>query len=201
MASPHAAGTAALLWAAKPQLRGLIGITRCLIAKSARNIVKLTTEQVCGGTGPGVRPNNLWGYGLIDAYDAIHLPDGDLDGIGNLCDCAPADPGVYDSPGEAKELRFAGDKATLSWGSLSHPAGAGTLYDVISGSLADLRSSGSVAAASCLGLSSTTPERFDVTVPAAGTGLYYLVQARNTCGSGGFGTASNLTPRLHDSCP
>src|SRR5262249_39993782 len=30
MASPHTAGAAALLWSAKPQVRGLIGITRCL---------------------------------------------------------------------------------------------------------------------------------------------------------------------------
>ena len=39
MASPHVAGATALFWSAKPQVRGLIGITRCLMSQSARRIV------------------------------------------------------------------------------------------------------------------------------------------------------------------
>jgi subtilisin family serine protease len=202
MASPHTAGAAALLWSAKPQLRGLIGLTRCLISKSSRGIVQISTPQTCGGTGVADRPNNLWGYGLIDAYDAIHLgPDADGDGIASACDCAPSNGGAYDVPGEVDELGFAADKVTLSWTSLAGAAGSGTVYDVISGDLSDLRASGVIAGASCLGSAATATTRLDPSLPGVGQGIYDLVQARNVCGLGGFGTASDLTARAHGTCP
>ena len=202
MASPHTAGAAALLWSAKPKLRGLIGLTRCLVSKSSRSIVQISAPQTCGGTGVADRPNNLWGHGLIDAYDAIHMgPDGDGDGIASACDCAPAHGGAYDIPGEAGELGFAADKVTLSWTSLAGAAGTGTVYDLISGDLGDLRVSGVIAGASCLGSGGTATTRVDPSLPGAAAGIYYLVQARNVCGLGGFGTASDLTARAHGTCP
>jgi subtilisin family serine protease len=202
MAGPHTAGAAALLWSAKPQVRGLIRITRCLISQSARPIVQLSTPQTCGGTSGADRPNNLFGYGLIDAYDAIHLgPDGDNDGIANVCDCAPADGGAYDTPPEVEGLGFDADKTTLTWASLSREAGTGTIYDVISGDLDALRSSGLIAAAYCVGSAGTANSRSDPQVPAVGSGRYYLIQARNGCGLSGFGAGSDGTPRSHASCP
>ena len=202
MASPHTAGAAALLWSAKPQVRGLIGITRCLIGKSSRPIVQLTFSQTCGGTGPADRPNNLFGYGLIDAYDAIHFgPDGDADGIADACDCAPADGGAYDKPGEVFELGFDPDKATLWWASVAPEAGSGTLYDVIKGDLDDLRATGDIASASCVGSASTAASLSDPLDPDPDTGVYYLIQSRNACGLSGFGADSNGIARLHASCP
>jgi len=224
MASPHTAGAAALLWSAKPQLRGLVAATRCLISQSARGIVQLGTPQVCGGTGVADRPNNLFGYGLIDAYDAIHYgPDGDADGIadvcdscpatvdveqldgdgdgtGDACDCAPADGGAHHTPLDAGGLWFAADKATLAWTSLAVKAGDGTVYDAIVGDLGALRATRTIAAAGCLGSASTAASRIDATVPEPGSGLYYLIQARNLCGSGGFGAASDGTLRTHTTC-
>ncbi len=202
MAGPHVAGAAALLWSAKPQVRGLIRITRCLISQSARPIVQLATPQTCGGTSGTDRPNNLFGYGLIDAYDAIHFgPDGDGDGIANACDCAAADGGVYDAPPEGAGLGFGADKTTLTWASLSREAGTGTLYDVITGDLDALRASGVIAAAYCTGSAGTANSISDAQIPAVGAGSYYLIQARNTCGLSGFGTTSNGTPRVHSDCP
>jgi subtilisin family serine protease len=202
MASPHTAGVAALLWSAKSQLRGLIGITRCLISQSARPMVLLVTPQTCGGTALSDRPNNLSGYGLIDAYDAIHLgPDGDADGIASACDCAPADGGAYDVPSEVEELSFVPNKTTLTWTSLSNQAGNGTVYDVIKGDLGALRSTGVIASAFCLGSTGTPNSRSDPQDPAPGTGFYYLVQGRNTCGTGGFGTNGSGAARSHSSCP
>ena len=202
MAGPHTAGAAALLWSAKPQVRGLIGITRCLISQSARSIVQLQTPQTCGGTSGTDRPNNLFGYGLIDAYDAIHFgPDGDGDGIANACDCAAADGGAYDAPPEVTGLRLDADKTTLTWASLSREAGTGTLYDVITGDLDALRSSGLIAGASCVSSAGTANFVADVQVPAEGAGVYYLIQARNTCGVSDFGASSNGTPRVHSDCP
>jgi serine protease AprX len=202
MASPHTAGAAALLWSVKPAVRGLVGISRCLISQSARSIVQLASPQTCGGTSGTDRPNNLFGWGLIDAYDAIHLgPDGDGDGIANACDCAPANGGVFDAPAEVAGLVLAADKATLAWTSMSHAAGNATAYDVIAGDLDTLRSTGLIGSASCVGATGPLNTRTDPVVPAAGAGFYYLVQARNVCGQGGFGASSNGTPRVHGTCP
>jgi len=202
MASPHAAGSAALLWSAKPQLKGQITLTRCLIKQSARSIVQLSAPQTCGGTSPADRPNNLFGYGLIDAYDAIHGgPDADGDGITDPCDCAPSNGGSFAFPGDTSGLSFKPDKATLLWNSWGPAAGGGTVYDVIEGDLGALRATGVVAAASCLGASTSDASRADAIVPAPGVGTYYLVQARNACASGGFGASAGAPPRIHASCP
>jgi hypothetical protein len=202
MAGPHVAGAAALLWSAKPQVRGLIGITRCLMSRSARSIVSLSSPQTCGGTAPADRPNNMFGWGLIDAYDAIHFgPDADGDGIADACDCASGDGGAYDAPTEVLGLGFSADKSTLTWTSLAREAGNGTLYDAIRGDLDDLRAGGVIASASCLGSASTATSRSDPSAPAENAGFYYLVEARNTCGVGGFGAASGGTPRAHAGCP
>jgi len=202
MASPHAAGTAALLYSVKPQLKGLVATTRCLMSQSARAIVQLSTAQTCGGTSAFDRPNNLFGYGLIDAYDAIHLgPDADGDGVADVCDCAPSDSGAFTPAAEQSGLVFAADKVTLSWPAEPEAAGGGTVYDVIDGSLAALRATGNVASAACLGSATTATSRSDTRLPAPGSGTYYLVQARNVCAAGGFGTDSSGTPRSHTSCP
>lgn len=202
MASPHTSGAAALLWSGKPQVRGLVGITRCILSQTARPILALTSPQTCGGTVPADRPNNFWGYGLIDAYDAIHAAsDSDADGIIDACDCAPADGGAYDTPPEAGGVLFAADKTTLSWTSLAREAGTGTMYDAIVGDLDTLRTTGVVSAANCSGSATTATSLVEATIPSPGGGLYYVIQARNGCGLGGFGQATNGSPRTHPNCP
>jgi serine protease AprX len=197
MASPHVAGAAALLWSAKPQVRGLVKISRCLLSLSASTILTAPLNQTCGGTTAATRPNNFWGYGLVDAYAAIHLgPDADADGIADVCDCAASASGSFDAPGEAAGLGFAADKTTLSWESWSFAAGSGTLYDVVRGDLANLRADGTIAAAACLGAPSLQASVADEVTPASGEGFYYVVQARNACGAGSFGAL-----RTHTACP
>lgn len=197
MASPHVAGAAALLWAGKPQLRGLVGITRCVLTQSAANVVTIATAQTCGNVSTAVRPNNTWGNGLVDAYAAIHFgPDGDADGIADACDCSPAAPGAYDAPGEVSGVAFGADKATLAWTSWAHAAGNGTVYDVVRGDLGALRATGTIDSSACLGAPPTTPSVLDASVPAAGAGFYYAIQARNACERGGWGAA-----RARASCP
>jgi uncharacterized repeat protein (TIGR01451 family) len=68
MAAPHVAGLAALLISADPFLAGDVDLVESLIQLSA---VPLTTSQGCGGDGPVDVPNNVFGYGRIDALAAL----------------------------------------------------------------------------------------------------------------------------------
>ena len=56
MATPHIAGSIALLWQAKP---GLIG--------------NIDATETCGGT-QGKVPNNVFGYGVLNIYKAVIAP-------------------------------------------------------------------------------------------------------------------------------
>ncbi len=70
MATPHVAGVAALVWSAAPWLRGDVDATEALLRRTARPLT--TTTQTCGGV-PGTQlPNNTYGYGLVDALEAVN---------------------------------------------------------------------------------------------------------------------------------
>jgi subtilisin family serine protease len=68
MASPHVAGEVALIWAAVPELRGDVQLTEWVIGQSALHI----TDAQCGDPGP---PNNVYGWGRIDAFAAVTMAD------------------------------------------------------------------------------------------------------------------------------
>ena len=65
MAAPHVAGMVALLWSANPTLIGDYDATYELIRDSA----SARSDTRCGDTPGG--PNNVYGYGRIDAYSAV----------------------------------------------------------------------------------------------------------------------------------
>ncbi len=69
MASPHTAGTTALIWAAAPSYVGNVIGTEQLLSSTA---MVWTTSQTCGGIAAGVSPNNTYGYGRIDALAAVN---------------------------------------------------------------------------------------------------------------------------------
>jgi subtilisin family serine protease/N-acetylneuraminic acid mutarotase len=64
-ASPHTAGEVALIWSAQPELIGQIEMTEWLIEQTA---VPVFDDQ-CDPDGNA--PNNVWGWGIIDAYQAV----------------------------------------------------------------------------------------------------------------------------------
>ncbi len=68
MAAPHVAGVAALVWSAAPHLIGQVGATEQVITQTAR---PQTTAQGCGGDGPTDVPNNVYGWGIVDALVAV----------------------------------------------------------------------------------------------------------------------------------
>ncbi len=68
MASPHVVGLVALLWSANPDLIGDIDATEQIITSTAHYH---RTDDLCGaGTDD---ENNVYGYGFVDALDAIEL--------------------------------------------------------------------------------------------------------------------------------
>lgn len=68
MATPHVAGLFALVWSAAPSLVGNLAATENVITSTA---VHLMTTQDCGGDLPTSVPNNVFGWGRIDALAAV----------------------------------------------------------------------------------------------------------------------------------
>lgn len=105
MASPHVAGTVALIWAAQPSLRGKVAATEQLLREKS---TKLPTTQNCGGTA-GQIPNNTYGAGRIDAFAAA------------LSGPPPNQPPVVSILGPASGAEFACPATVNFAGSASDP--------------------------------------------------------------------------------
>jgi len=133
---------------------------------------------------------------LADCVD----PDDDGDGVPDVDDCDPLDPGVGAAPAEVAAVVLHGGSPTqLSW----TDQGGGSLYDVAGGMIADVVQDQNTDAAQCLGndegSASFTDTRPD---PTTWTGYYYIVRSQNDCGIGPYGEATSGAPRLPVSdCP
>jgi serine protease AprX len=76
MAAPHVAGVAALLLSAQPLLAGQVDQLEQVMTGGA---YALTSTQECGGIPGDSIPNNTYGYGRVDAWEALKvLPHGFL---------------------------------------------------------------------------------------------------------------------------
>jgi subtilisin family serine protease len=64
MATPHVAGSVALIWSGAPQWRGNIDATAGFINSTGINVGDLS----CGGTPDN---NNVWGHGRLDVFAAV----------------------------------------------------------------------------------------------------------------------------------
>jgi subtilisin family serine protease len=65
MAAPHLSGLVALLWSANPALIGDYDATYAIVRDTARR----ASDTQCGDAAGA--PNNVYGYGRIDAYAAV----------------------------------------------------------------------------------------------------------------------------------
>jgi hypothetical protein len=112
--------------------------------------------------------------------------DSDFDGAGNACDCAPTDPAVRPAaPIEGLALEPFGSATRLQW---SAAAGA-TSYRIIRGTIAGVRQ-GNLG--SCVQDNVVLPEHDDMTSPAPGEVLTFLVQGDSeACGPGSLGYYGN----------
>jgi subtilisin family serine protease len=122
MASPHVAGTVALMWSAAPSLVGDIGLTRQLLDDSAVD----TEDLSCGGTADD---NNVWGEGRLDAFVAVDIsprgPTGTL--AGTVTDAStgpPIEGAAVHAVGPSDRTTFTGADGTYS---VTLPVGT---YDV-----------------------------------------------------------------------
>jgi subtilisin family serine protease len=73
MSAPHVAGLVALLISAKPSLAGKVNMIENIIEQSAVPIPTGTAIPTCGGDSTTKVPNNVYGWGRIDAYAAVQL--------------------------------------------------------------------------------------------------------------------------------
>lgn len=81
MAAPHVAGLVALIISANPDTAGDVAWLESLIKHTA---VGLTSAQGCGGDAADQIPNNVYGYGRIDALVAVTRARQDMDRDGLL---------------------------------------------------------------------------------------------------------------------
>ena len=68
MAGPHVAGAVALLISAEPDLANQVDSLERLLRSTTR---PMTTKQECDGISGLTIPNNTYGYGNLDVYNAF----------------------------------------------------------------------------------------------------------------------------------
>jgi len=110
--------------------------------------------------------------------------DADLDGPGDVCDCAPSNPAVSARPGDVPFVDFTGP-TQVRWSAIPQA----TVYDLYRGMTGGQPPG--YYNHTCLG-SAAVPATFfgDTAIPPAGSSYYYLVAGRNCFGQGPTGTDS-----------
>lgn len=111
--------------------------------------------------------------------------DGNACTTGDVCDGGVCSGPAITPPPETQILRPP-DKTTYNW----NPATFATQYDALRGSLGAFPVGPGGADEVCFD-NLSVPSLSDTTVPAAGTGFWYLSRGENACGNGTFGTQGN----------
>ena len=134
-----------------------------------------------------------------DKYDP-QQSDFDNDGAGDACDCAGNNPTAFAPAALVQPLTMTSlgqGTVQLDWPSQVDTSGSGVRYDVVTGSLSQLRLDGGFTNASCDVQATTVPTATDGGLPQSGDGEWYLVRARNRCAIASYDSdgAGQLTPR------
>ncbi len=70
MAGPHVAGVAALMMSANTALKGNVSTLEDLMEQSA--VARFASAPFCGGDNASTRPNNVYGWGRVNALAAVN---------------------------------------------------------------------------------------------------------------------------------
>ena len=128
-------------------------------------------------------------------------PDSDGDGRTDVCDCAQSDPTLFAKPDEVRNLRWM-DGSNLAWDSDEPKSGSATVYDVMSGHLANVSFYGTGPDDVCLSDDLGSLTVADTTPPLVpGEGRFFLVRGDNGCGKGRYQTSFTGLDRLTTTCP
>ena len=169
-----------------------------------------TTVDTCGGgkcqggSVLGCNDNNLCTTdscnpfsGCLNTNNTVACDDGDPCTAGDACGggvCTVGSP--ITAPPETVDVSAAADKVTYNW-----PAATfATRYDVVRGGLSALPVGPSGGDEACFA-DLAGPSVSDATLPAVGSGFWYLSRGENACGIGSYGQQSNGTPRVTTTCP
>jgi len=117
-------------------------------------------------------------------------------------DCDDLTGNVWASPQEVTNLTLTtSSPANPTWNSQAVEAGWGTNYDLTSGTLNGSGGLNSASATCLLSGSMSTNYNDSRPDPAPGSGFWYLTRAKNSCGVGIYGFASNSVERAIPACP
>lgn len=131
-------------------------------------------------------------------WDRIGDMDSDSDGTLDFPDCNPSDATVIAGPSVVQSVTVSksGSNASVTWTSQDPTAGTGTVYDIVTGLVSQLKASGNYSNATCLvNNHGNTPYLDTRTPPPSGDAYYYLLRAHNSCGIGSFGSTGPADPR------
>jgi len=127
--------------------------------------------------------------------------DGHFDPACGGDDCNDHDHNVWHAASEVANLQASGPSSTaITWDSQASSAGPGTTYDVASG-LIPTPGAGYLSPA-CLSPAGASASYDDGRpAPPLNQLYWYLVRARNSCGTGDYGRGSDGVPRSIAACP
>ena len=150
-------------------------------------------------TGAVVSAEDLGGAEADEAKDLVVDDDRNVYAVGTFHATADFDPGpaVYNlaSAGAADGFvwKFGLVDITLDATTPTlirfSPVDPDPTFDIVTGLLSALRSTGDYSAAGCLGVFTGNPAQ-DAAIPPAGDGFYYLARGRSCCTTQGYGVSS-----------
>jgi hypothetical protein len=171
--------------------------TRRAISTTAMGARSVFAADLEGDGDIDVVSASQWDAKIVWHVNEADYPDADHDGMRDQLDCAPGDGTAFRVPREVSAVRFRFG-TLLEWNSAAAGSGSGARYDVVRGMLSQLSSG---TGSECVADDASVRTLTDETIPAPGTGFYYLVRASNPCGVGDFGAGPSGVPRNVGACP
>ncbi len=151
----------------------------CVDGQCLGSPIRCEDENAC--TDDGCDPAS----GCIFAPRTGSCDDGDSCTVNDVCSAGVCRGTPSPVPSEIAGVRLGPPKSALSWTSGDGP-GSGTVHDVPRGMLNELPP-GSGASEACVASGIEDASTSDPANPPAGRGFWYLVRARNSCGTGTYG--------------